>query len=218
MKYGADGYALYWLCLELIAEPIDKDNINFELEHDAEILAHRLKIDSTHIEEIMRYMVQLELFETNVTNNRITCLKLAKRLENSIIKNPQLREIQSKICDQNPGKSGTTQENPGNSRLDKNRLEENKDIRAFVVFWEAWPKKKDKKKAEKVFVKINPSEELLQVMLDALEKQKQTEDWKKEGGRFIPLPTTWLNGARWEDEITERQPEVSEIDLVNMSS
>ena len=38
------------------------------------------------------------------------------------------------------------------------------------------------------------------VLLDAIEKQKKSEDWKKEGGKFIPYPTTWLNGKRWEDE------------------
>lgn len=94
MKYGAEGYALYWLCLELIAGPIDKHNINFELEHDAEILAHRLRMDSVRVEEIMRYMGEIRLFEIEPTTQRITCLKLARRIENSIIKNPELKQIQ----------------------------------------------------------------------------------------------------------------------------
>ena len=51
MKYGADGYALYWLCLEYIVEGIDKHKLTFELEHDAEVLAHELKIDSARVEE-----------------------------------------------------------------------------------------------------------------------------------------------------------------------
>ena len=39
------------------------------------------------------------------------------------------------------------------------------------------------------------------MLIDAIEKQKQTPDWNKENGKYIPYPATWLNGRRWEDEI-----------------
>lgn len=122
MRYGAEGYALYWLCLELIAAPIDKQKITFELEHDAEILAHRLRIDSARVEEIMEYMIGLDLFEISATSTRITCLKLASRLENSIVKNPNLKQVQRLIkpdaVPDNPGQSRITSDNSGIVRLD----------------------------------------------------------------------------------------------------
>lgn len=122
MRYGAEGYALYWLCLELIAAPIDKHNLTFELEHDAEILAHRLKMDSARVEEIMRFMVGLDLFEIDASTTRITCLKLAARLENAIVKNPNLKEIQNLISSEkipdNPGQSRITSDNRGKVRPD----------------------------------------------------------------------------------------------------
>ena len=71
---------------------------------------------------------------------------------------------------------------------------------AFATFWAAYPKRKDKEKAQKAFAKINPSQELLQVMLSAIEKSKLSEDWQKDNGQYIPYPATWLNGKRWEDE------------------
>ena len=37
----------------------------------------------------------------------------------------------------------------------------------------------------------------------ALEAQKASFDWQKENGRYIPLPATWLNGKRWEDELED---------------
>ena len=37
-------------------------------------------------------------------------------------------------------------------------------------------------------------------MIVAIERQKKSNDWKKDNGQFIPLPYTWLNGERWEDE------------------
>ena len=131
MRYGAEGYALYWLCIELIAAPIDKNNLNFDLEHDAEILAHRLKMDSVVVEKIMRFMVNLGLFEIDATTQRITCLKLANRIENSIIKNPELKQIQQLISD-HPGQSRTIPDNLGKVRpdTDKTRSEEIRSERA----------------------------------------------------------------------------------------
>ena len=41
----------------------------------------------------------------------------------------------------------------------------------------------------------------LQTLLDAVEAQKKTPQWQKDNGQFIPHPTTWLNGKRWEDEV-----------------
>lgn len=47
-------------------------------------------------------------------------------------------------------------------------------------------------------------------MMQALGRQKASADWQKDGGQYIPLPTTWLNGERWEDvEQVEVQPPAS---------
>ena len=27
-----------------------------------------------------------------------------------------------------------------------------------------------------------------------------SEQWARDGGRYIPHPTTWLNGERWNDD------------------
>jgi hypothetical protein len=93
MKYGADGYALYWYCIELIASRVSPDNITFELRHDAEILGYHLKIDTLKVEEIMKYMINLGLFDVN--NDKIVCYKLAKRLDNTLSQNPQIKETLS---------------------------------------------------------------------------------------------------------------------------
>jgi hypothetical protein len=44
-------------------------------------------------------------------------------------------------------------------------------------------------------------------ILAGLEKAKQSRQWMKDGGAFIPHPTTWLNGERWNDEVVEGQQE-----------
>ena len=73
----------------------------------------------------------------------------------------------------------------------------------FQIFWIAYPKKVAKANAEKAFAKINPDEQLLKTMLTSIKRAKKSEGWLKDDGKFIPHPTTWLNGRRWEDEIKE---------------
>lgn len=77
----------------------------------------------------------------------------------------------------------------------------------FSKFWKTYPKKRDKAKAQRAFLKIKNIEKVFPVMMQALEKQKASADWQKDGGQFIPYPTTWLNGKRWEDvEQVDIQP------------
>lgn len=73
----------------------------------------------------------------------------------------------------------------------------------FEAFWQAYPKKKNKGSAEKWFKTHKPSKELVDVMLNKIEQQKDTNDWKKNNGQFIPYPSTWLNAKKWEDETAE---------------
>ena len=81
-----------------------------------------------------------------------------------------------------------------------------KDARAavkenFAAFWSAYPRHTDKQAALRAFEKLKPDETMMQTMLAAIERQKQSAQWTKDGGQFIPHPATWLNGRRWEDEL-----------------
>lgn len=76
---------------------------------------------------------------------------------------------------------------------------------AFDRFWEAYPRRQGKEAARKAWAKIRPDDALLAEMLAALERQRASDQWRKDGGQFIPLPATWLNGRRWEDEPTPIQ-------------
>lgn len=80
----------------------------------------------------------------------------------------------------------------------------------FSRFWAAYPKKRNKARARQAFFRIKKIEKVFPVMMQALGRQKASADWQKDGGQYIPLPTTWLNGERWEDvEQVEVQPPAS---------
>lgn len=73
---------------------------------------------------------------------------------------------------------------------------------SFNDFYQAYPKRQARGKAEQAWKKINPSQETFMRMIKALEWQCKQPDWLKDNGQYIPLPASWLNGKRWLDEPT----------------
>lgn len=102
--------------------------------------------------------------------------------------------------------SNTIKQETKNKAIKKQNKELNElQKKQFDKFWQAYPRKVSKKEAQKSWKKINPSLELFEKILKALEMAKQTEQWKKDNGKFIPYPATWLNQERWTDEIKMMQ-------------
>lgn len=79
----------------------------------------------------------------------------------------------------------------------------------FETFWLAYPKKKSKDAARVAFEKRKVSAELLATMLASIARLKQTRDWQKDGGQFIPYPASWLNAGGWNDEAVVDVPQVA---------
>ena len=71
----------------------------------------------------------------------------------------------------------------------------------FEEFWKAYPRKVGKGAALKAYKRIKPSADLSKAMLLAVEKQKRSDQWRKDNGQYIPNPSTWLNQRRWDDEM-----------------
>lgn len=67
----------------------------------------------------------------------------------------------------------------------------------FLNFWEAYPRRVGKGDAWKSWQKSTPA---IADVLKALAWQSRSQDWTKEGGKYIPNPATYLNQRRWEDE------------------
>lgn len=71
---------------------------------------------------------------------------------------------------------------------------------SFDVFWKAYPRKTNKGQAEKIFDRLSPDETLLTTIIEAIERAKSRDQWRRDGGKYIPYPSTWLNAKGWEDE------------------
>lgn len=79
----------------------------------------------------------------------------------------------------------------------------------FERFWTAYPRKQNKERARRAWKKLHPDLELCRIMSAALERDKRSEQWRRDNGDFIPHPASWLNGRRWEDEPAEAAPEAA---------
>jgi hypothetical protein len=69
----------------------------------------------------------------------------------------------------------------------------------FETFWTAYPRKVGKGAARKAWAKIRPKNGTREAILNAIAAQRNSDQWRKEGGQFIPHPATWLGQSRWED-------------------
>lgn len=70
----------------------------------------------------------------------------------------------------------------------------------FDLFWGLYPRKVGKEKAHRVWARLS-----LKARGDALRAlPRHVGLWEKRqvGREFIPHPTSWLNGRRWEDDLS----------------
>ncbi len=71
----------------------------------------------------------------------------------------------------------------------------------FDRFWGCYPKKVAKEPARKAWAKLRPDTTLAKRIIAAVEQYAGTDGWQRDGGRYVPNPTTFLNQRRWEDDI-----------------
>lgn len=99
----------------------------------------------------------------------------------------------------------------GKDRLDKDSIGEvntlaHPEVSEVVVetpfdtFWREYPKKKSKGQARTAFDKALKKTGFDTIMT-ALRALKETKQWTKNSGEFVPYPATWLNAEGWEDEV-----------------
>ena len=78
----------------------------------------------------------------------------------------------------------------------------------FERFWQAYPRKADKRAALLAWKALQHNETLVNAMLAALAAQCESAPWKESGGRYIPHPAKWLSHRRWEDAAPASQAPV----------
>lgn len=75
----------------------------------------------------------------------------------------------------------------------------------FFIFYNNYPWRIRYKQTMEAWIKINPLPELAQVIIDAVNKFKTSDEWKKDNGKYIPAPDNFLINERWRDELHYKQ-------------
>lgn len=110
--------------------------------------------------------------------------------------------------DSHPEGKGRGREEEGKRNRERHpKSEMGKDVCDRFTRWyegdgngyRGYPRKVGRGAAEKAFAAVNPTEDLLDQMIQATKGQASSPAWVKDGGQFIPHPATWLNQRRWLD-------------------
>lgn len=204
---------MYLLSLKNGGRLMYKDKIPYNSRMLSTILNHNVDI----LDKAIQVFKELNLIEI-LDSGAIFMLDIQNYIGKSSDEADRIREYRNKINSEKTdllqmyNKSTTNLANIKDKDKDKDII---KNIYAqnFEKFWKTYPKKRDKGNAEKWFFKNEPSSELVEVMINQIERFKDTEEWKKQDGQFIPYPTTWLNAKMWEDEFetdTEKEKRIDE--------
>lgn len=144
--------------------------------HEHNCIRADRKVDSIYKDLLMRIVPNVEITEKKERSD--------------------LKRITGQPTDSPRTDNGQAMDGIGKDRLGK----ESKEIHSvrFDEFWAAYPKKTDKKKAQTAWKKIKPAE-IDKIITDVIQRSR-SNDWTKENGKYIPHPTTYINGERWNDE------------------
>lgn len=134
-------------------------------------------------------------------------LSTSNATSNATSKSTSEKNEETSICDYNqpadqPAEQPSTQPQTRSKEIKNKRLVQKTASREFEIFWEAYPRKQKKKEALRAWESMNCGNGLFGKVMEKLEAFKRSDSWTRDGGRFIPMPASWINGERWNDEVS----------------
>ena len=87
------------------------------------------------------------------------------------------------------------------TKSDRSGLSDKQQVR-FEEFWFVYPRKVGKGDARKAWRRIAPNAVLTEQICEAVMRATESSQWRKEHGKYVPHPATWLRREGWEDEHT----------------
>lgn len=208
-ELGLEGYGIFWILIESLR---DQPNYMYPLRL-LPALARRYNTTSAKMETVVRsyalfQILDGEFFYSDSLNRRMSILdeKRKKRIESGRkggLKTQSLKSAQKNgsIALSDPS-SNAKASKVNKSKVNKNNNAQSDDLLvstcyAFTDFWEAYGKKVDRKRCEKLYSKL--TEEDRQKIKDTIDLYVATHKQKQ----YRKNPQTYLNGRNWEDDLTE---------------
>ena len=208
MPNGKD-YIIFYL--KLLCESIDHEGclrFNESIPYNEEMLS---VITGTNIDTV-RSAIQIftKLQMMSILDDGTYFMNEVNKMIGSAVDNDnanrqrRFRERKKELALQNCYDSVTKNNESKSIEIEKEKDIDNNNIeQKFATFWSSYPKKVGKDKCLRWFKTHKVDDELLNKMLDTISKFKNSTQWTKDNGQYIPHPYTWLNRGGWEDELKE---------------
>lgn len=238
---GGDTYTVIYLKMQLLSIKNNGVLIYEGIEENfAEELALELDEDTENVKVTLAFLQGNGMIEETDTNHflmteTIKCIGSESTSAERVRKHREKKAQKMLQCNANVITSNTEIEKDREKELEED-IEKDKEVKpllpngnvsarnqvevisyeetAFNEFWSAYPKKVNKKGCYKAFCKIKNLKEEMPLIMNALERFKNSKGWQKDNGQFIPHPTTWINQERWRDEhIETREDQLKTIDM-----
>ena len=231
---GGDTYTIIYLKMQLLSlendgilkfegvEPTFAEEIALEIDEDAENVKITVAFLQQNglIEEIEENQYMLIETVQNIGSESSSAERVRKFRENKVQKALQCntavtkcnteKEIENKSKEIEKKEENIYTANADGSDVQVLTFEET----AFNKFWALYPKKINKKGCFKAFKRIKNLKTELPLILDAVERYKESKEWAKDNGQYIPYPQTFINQERWKDEKENTQDNImNNIDL-----
>lgn len=198
MSLGMEGIGVYWCIIEMLYDengylPLEYERIAFEL---------RTKVDV--IKSVINDF-DLFRFDAEIDAHQFYSESALNQLNFRKEKSEKTRKSVAKRWEYERNTNADQEKTIRNTNKVKVKVKVKvKYDDDFLCFYSAYPKHIGKEAAWKAWQKRNGDRPDLNTLLKKIESQKNTENWKKENGSFIPHPATWINNARWEDEVESK--------------
>lgn len=170
-------------------------------------LSDKTGISESTVERILKYLEnEHQIEQQKTTKFRLITIVNWKRYQQEDSRTNNKRTTDGQQAD-----NKRTQ-----TRMNKNVNNEKNDNKHYVCFekfWNIYPKKISKKKAEQCWNKLKPSNALFEKIVKAIETAKKTDQWERG---FIPHATTYLNQERWNDKFTNKDFEDNKNDIYDV--
>lgn len=174
-----------WRPNQIKLDILPYDKVDFSLVLDA--LATRGFIQEYEDENGERFGYIPTFLDHQVINNREMDSSIISPFDASVTRDPR-----ALILHKGKGREGKGKEGKGRDLVLLEFIDKD-----FDIFWNAYPRKDKKEEARKSWNKTRPN---IEVVIQALEWQKQLPNWFEKDGKFIPMASTYLNQKRYLDE------------------
>jgi hypothetical protein len=219
-RWGINGYAGFYKLLEILAD--EPGHFYDARKTDKfEFLIAKIGISGP---EILQKLSDLEIIDSELWSHHIIWMEsFVESVKDAYSKRstplptrPPLEQFLSPKKGENGDNRDGNQADAGlddisGVRKQQKKVKESKrkkdmpdsGLSLFDSFYQKYPVKKAKQEAIKAWNKLKPENGTVELILSAIQKQKDANEASKKKGEFVPewpYPATWLNGKRWEDE------------------